>query len=302
MREKKSGKGKYILIGLGVVTIAGIAYYFASRPKDSSDEIPEDTPGFPTPRTTSLVPSKASSSGTSSTSFPLKKWSQGILVKNLQNVLIKKYGEAVLPRFGADGQWGTELQNALVSKGLPTVIGQAEYTKLISTNGESGASSSSNSNNFNASKIADHLHTAIEVHDFDKVRRVFGYIHTVKGYKSVNYYFKNKRINGVRKTLVNALLSEFTSNWGKKILNGHFHRIGLKFDGTKWSLSGLNQVLYDQIKAVRQTIVWNLQGQIIKIPKDTILGEFIGAKDGVTKFRTLDDKILFTNTKSIRYV
>jgi peptidoglycan hydrolase-like protein with peptidoglycan-binding domain len=67
------------------------------------------------PVTPATTPSQALQSG-----FPIQKGSKGAEVRTLQNALISKYGASILPRFGADGDFGSETVAALSGKGLPT--------------------------------------------------------------------------------------------------------------------------------------------------------------------------------------
>ena len=85
-----------------------------------------------------------------------------------------------------------------------------------------------------------------------------------------------------------------------KKLNTHFHRMGLLFDGEKWSLNGVS--LHNQIKTIRSTRVWNQIGEAMIVPVHTVLGQFEAAKNGITRFKTLDGKTLFVNTPMISYV
>lgn len=65
--------------------------------------------------------------GTSQAEFPLKKGSKGALVKQLQLAL----GVDKLPRFGADGDFGTETLNALkAATGKTQVDSQAEIDAI----------------------------------------------------------------------------------------------------------------------------------------------------------------------------
>lgn len=45
--------------------------------------------------------------------FPLKKGSKGENVRKLQEALMTKYGKSVLPKYGADGDFGSEMVTAL---------------------------------------------------------------------------------------------------------------------------------------------------------------------------------------------
>lgn len=209
-----SGKRtKYILLGLGLVAFAAGAYYFISKIKTANNSILPDSilnPENQSDLTDIPVPERTSSSNTGSSSntsqgkFPLKRGSRGELVKRIQNLLIKKYGQSVLPKYGADGHWGSELESVMLAKGFPNVISETQ--------------------------------------------------------------FKEWSAAGVI------------------------------------PLSGFGKILCDQIRAVLPVRVWNAKGDAIQVPRGTILGEFLGAKNGVTNFKTLDGKILYTNTHCIGYV
>ncbi|MBD3638163.1 MAG: hypothetical protein HUJ25_12495 [Crocinitomicaceae bacterium] len=305
---KKNNTVKYVLIGFGVVA-AGAAIYFATRPKNKPGLVDNQSDFEPDRVATSSGGSSGSSSGSSSSGgssgFPLKKGSRGELVKNLQEALIKTYGASILPRYGVDGDWGSETENALISKGLPTVITAETFTKLVGGAGISSTDSSTpttTKNKFKPALLASLLHDAVISDNFSEAVRLLSKIFTTTGYAKVNGYFKEKRINGVRKTLVNALLSQFTSSAEKKKLNTHFYRMGLKYNGSQWSLSGVGEVLCDQIRSLQPTMVWNAKGKRLRVPRNTILGELLDARNGVAKFKTLDDKILYTNTNTIGYV
>jgi hypothetical protein len=62
--------------------------------------------------------------------FPLKKGSKGKAVTDLQN-LILKIDAKLLPRFGADGDFGSETEAAVLKLlGKKTVDGQADLNRL----------------------------------------------------------------------------------------------------------------------------------------------------------------------------
>lgn len=65
--------------------------------------------------------------------FPLKRGSNNILVKKFQQGLIDTYGKAsTLPRYGADGIFGAETENALLSHNLPSTVSESLYNKIVS--------------------------------------------------------------------------------------------------------------------------------------------------------------------------
>lgn len=296
--EKKT---KYILVGLGVVAVGTGAYFYFQQQKkkrnqtsDFTEAITTNSLPLPAPTTSS-----SSSSGSSNSGFPLKKGSRGTLVTNLQNALIKKYGESILPRYGADGGFGSETVSALISKGLPTTISSEVFTQIVLSSGSSPASSGGSTTT--SSSISSSLHSAITKDNISSAIAALKNIKNVTGYTSVNSVFKQTRIGFVRKTLVTALLDRFNSTSEKKQLNQQFYRIGLKYDGSKWSLSGISGAVIDQLVTIEPTKIWDESGRSLQVPRATILGEYLDANNGVTEFETLDRRRLFVKTTSISY-
>ena len=71
-------------------------------------------------------------SGTTQAEFPLKKGSKGASVKRLQLAL----GKDKLPKFGADGDFGTETQNAVKAATGKTQVGSlAEIDAIAAKRG-----------------------------------------------------------------------------------------------------------------------------------------------------------------------
>ena len=65
-----------------------------------------------------------------SSSFPLKKGSRGTLVKQVQTLLMKLDSKN-LPKFGADGSFGTETETAIQKElGKKTIDSQADIDAL----------------------------------------------------------------------------------------------------------------------------------------------------------------------------
>ena len=294
--EKKT---KYLLVGLGVVTVGAGSFLYLQHQKkkklNANNSIADSftTSSLPIPAPTTST----NSGGSSSSGFPLKKGSRGTLVTNLQNALIKKYGPSILPRYGADGGFGTETANALLSKGLPTTITSELFSRLVIGSGVTSYSTNSSS----SSSISKALHTAILKNSLSSALQALKNIKDVAGYTAVNTVFKKTRVDLVRKTLVTALLSRFNSSTKKKQINAELYRIGLKYDGNQWALSGIYGVAIDQLITIEPTHVWNDEGRKMNVPTATILGEYLDANNGVTEFETLDRRRLFVKTTSISY-
>ncbi|MBL4704289.1 MAG: hypothetical protein JKY54_07195 [Flavobacteriales bacterium] len=295
-QNKKGKTGKFVLIGLGIVALGTggfllIKHLIGNSQESTAEEVTE------TFATTTPSSSSGSSSSSSSSGFPLRKGSRGDLVTNLQKALIQKYGAGILPKFGVDGHFGSEVYAALQSKGLPTSVDVDTFTKLVS-----GSGSSTPTTKITVGSVATELYNGIIKDNLETAITGLKKIKSTSAYSKVNSVFKTVRIGGVRKTIVNALLVKFSSASEKKKLNAQFSRIGLLYDGSKWSLSGISGVFLEQIITNLPCHIWNATGRKIKVPSATILGEFQNARKGVTEFLTMDDQTLYVKTKYISYV
>lgn len=315
--EQGRGKvvaGKLILLGLGLVGL-GVGGYFAYRhfTKDESLET-SFNPDIPTENENFEVPTTNSNSGGSSRTsngFPLKRGSRGKYVGILQKALARKFGRSVLGHGGIDKIFGKDTERALTSNGLPKVFTSKmleDFIKPSKTRGKGGVIIQSTESGITVSKPKDlawNLRTDILKGRFDLVVEKLEKIRTVKDYDLVNEFFKEWLVFGVRKTIVTALLQKFKSESDTKKLAVHFKRIGLvkKSDGKWYKKEGLgNAPKHPKIKAIRTAKIWNTKGESLKVPANTILGEYLHAENGVTEFATIDDKILLINTKNISYV
>lgn len=312
--KRKSKKGKFILIGLGTVAVGtlsffGYRYYQKQKQKKLSATLRNDETSFaksvmPTivqpPRTTSnYTPSYSAPS--IGTGFPLKIKSRGALVGKVQAALNKRFGTNI----DVDNIFGPQTQNALKSKGFPTTIDQATYDKIVT--GKSGSSTSSSSKpkpkvsqSEATALVSKGLKKAIYLNDLNKAIKTLGYIRNKTAYTRVNNEFKKTPPTGhyTRKTLVTALLGQFSDSGDKRQLEKEFKRMGLKKSGSKWTLSGIGS---GELITIAPASVWNSEGRTIDVPRYTILGEFITGSDGVTEFETLDGKQLYIATEAIKY-
>lgn len=314
---------KYLLWGLGAVAVGTGGYFLFKYLQDKKNEqsaddfkeqVSEGSVDVPHTNSSSFLPSpKPSHKPVVYNQFPLKYGSKGTLVRDIQNALNKKYGAKI----DVDGDWKGQTENALIAKGLPTTIDNQVYAKIITgTYGKNNSKPSSGdtkkpdknqkpSNSTSSAAIAKLLHTAIEKDDVFSAVNVLKKIKDKAKYKTVNEEFKKTKywtfMDGyVSRTVVNAMLDQFTSAEYKKKINAELYRIGLKYDGTKWSLSGLLAGT-QRLISVQPTVVWDYKGRRLSVPRSTILGTFIRAKNGITEFETLDGRILYTNTITIRY-
>lgn len=213
----KQGKKKIIVTTLAV-SAAGILGYFGWQYFKKKKEIkaanatadilqPEPViPVNPTPKPQEPVwtmPTNNTHTGSGHTKpkqeseFPLKRGSKGNKVKRLQQALIAKYGNNILPKYGADGDFGSEMAAALRKLKIPATINESTYNVLVE------GQKSTNDN------TATSLYNAATQQDFKKAIALLKTIASKDDYTTISNQFKNYRINGVRQTLVNGMLNSF---------------------------------------------------------------------------------------------
>lgn len=65
--------------------------------------------------------------------FPLKKGSKNECVRELQQAMMNRYGITILPKYGADGDWGSETDGAVQAfLGRVQINNLDEYYNIIS--------------------------------------------------------------------------------------------------------------------------------------------------------------------------
>lgn len=258
-----ANKKKIILTGLGIAGV-GLAGYFSwqyfSRRKNE-EPTADQTPIPNVKQLPSKAPvAKPKPKVASSDNFPLKKGSRGARVKTLQLALLSKYGN-VLPRYGADGGFGTELMAALKKLNLPSQINEKTFKVL--TEGSAP----------DPRKLADGIFKAADSRNFSQTLSLLKQVRSKEEYNSVSNIFKNYRIRGgVRQTLVNGVLNSFTSAAQKDQLKLEFSRMGLNYDKGKWSLAGTES---PALITAKPTWVWKSKTEYVKVPKGMVLGRYV---------------------------
>jgi peptidoglycan hydrolase-like protein with peptidoglycan-binding domain len=307
--QVKKHKKKIIVASLAVGA-AGILGYFSwqylKKKKDAKNARDLDqvlkastvTTSFnydiPTPKVSISIPKKipktsvntASISQSSGSEFPLQKGSKGENVRLLQEALIAKYGKSILPKYGADGDFGSETTAALKKAGLPNSISESAFNVL--TQGAKVDSSS----------IGADLYKATAAKDFNKAIAALKKIRSTVDYAAANDQFKNDRIGGVHQTIVNGLLSTFTTDAQKQQIKFEFLRMGLQFDGSKWSLSGFDGL---PIITTEITTVWVNAKESVKVPPRMVLGNEVTRRLDYTLFEN-KGKYFLVNTKSVQHL
>lgn len=297
VQPKKNIK-KIILIGLGTAT-AAVGGFFAWKkwfaPKSIVEDFAEEVATVtqtPVTNSGSSTKTQSSSSGsswftpsttttTTKSEFPLKKGSRGDKVKTLQQTLISKYGKTILPKYGADGDFGSEMVAALKSKNLPEEISESAYNLLVKGSAP------------DPSTLALKLYTAATKKDFTSALSALKQIRDTSDYSKVSDKFETYRIDfGVRKTLVTGMLDTFTTTSQKDAIRMEFLRMGLKYDGSKWSkpswfdsVSGLEHPLL--ITTMPTELIDPKNKVKVKVPVNMVVGYKLKEKDGYILLRML---------------
>ena len=309
----------YAGVGLGVIALGVGAYYLFFHEKESANDFKEFTP-LPESNKPTITQSSSQPKNTSSSSytppkppagFPLKKGSRGALVKQLQEALIASYGKSILPKYGADGDFGSETVSALTKKGYPTVIDEITFNKIInafsvSTSSVQTPTTTSTTlkttiTNDQAIQIASELIANIKAKKPIEVMTALLKIKNVADYSLVNEPFKTFALDGHNQSIVNGVLSAWDEDYIKVQFKSRFLQIGLKYNASdnKWSLSGFPS---PRLITTCETIIRNKKGYCLSVPASTIIGHEKCSAAGITSFTTFDGQELTVPKKHVRYV
>jgi hypothetical protein len=220
-------------------------------------------------------------------SFPLKQGSRGEKVRQLQEALIQKHGAGILPKHGADGDFGTETVKALQRLALPTTITESIFNVIV---GDTKTESTF---------LGKELFAATQKKDFAKALSVLKKMKNTEDYTAANEYFKQRRINGgVRQTIVNGLLKVFNGAAQKEKIKFEFLRMGLQFDGSKWSLSGLDGF---PLITKEPTMIWVSATKGVNVPARMVLGNEVSRRLDYTLFEN-KGKYFLVRSASVTYL
>lgn len=248
------------------------------------------TPAYTTPASVIDSSTSKKSSGSTTTAnsgFPLKKGSKGTLVKTLQQALIAKYGTSILPKYGADGDFGSETVTAATKAGLPATIDESTYYVFIQGN-----------NSADKSALAAKFLTAASNKDFNAVMSLLKQMNTKEDYRQVSNIFVQSILRGVRQTLVNGLLGSFTNETQKQQIRYEFIRMGLKYDGSKWSLDGFDG---RPVVTIEPTSIWINATESVSVPASMVLGAEVSRRLDYTLFEN-NNRYFLVASKSIKYL
>jgi hypothetical protein len=314
--NKKQQKKKIILwsVGLGAAGVLGYfgwQYFKKKKAEKKNDDVDlilntntntpinhrVDTPVFVKPKITkpkpvyqpSYEPTYVPSIPKNTDDFPLKKGSKGDKVKLLQHALIDNNGKSILPRYGADGFFGNEMLIALKKLNLPSTVSETTFNVLVKGSNTSATKE-------DTGKL---LYMAAAAKNFNKVIEGLKKLRNKDDYAAASESFKNYRLNGgVRQTLVNGMLNSFADEKQKQQIRLQFTRMGLQYDGNKWSLSGLDGLA---LITTQPTMVWKDAQTGVQVPANMVLGNEVANKLSYTLFENGGQHYL-VKTSAIKYL
>jgi hypothetical protein len=294
------------VVGLtGILGYFGYKYYKkrkAGKGEKLADELLKiKLPVAPVPGNEGVKPPKtkmgAGSGGGkasgASGGFPLSKGSKGVTVRRMQQALMEKYGKSVLPNYGADGDFGQETATGLKQHGLPATIDESTFNVIIKGTSAEGAAETSKIVN-----LAEKLYQAAIAQKLDSVLSLLKSITDKDGYQQASNSFMQYRVNGVRQTLVNGLLNSFASESQKQQIRMEFLRMGLQYNGDKWSLSGFGG---RAIVTIAPATVWASSTETAKVPANMALGTEIARKMDFTLFEN-NRKYFLVKSTLVKYL
>lgn len=293
-KTKKSQAVKYVLIGLGGTALLTAGYFgwkYFSSPKSSSENYPETEPN-PTPSFQPTPKPQSKSAPVRNDNFPLKRGSRGAKVIALQQALIAKYGVAILPKYGVDGDFGLEVETALKSKGLPTILDAVTFNSITQSVYIPPVTSDT------PQTIAKEVYETLIGRNLERTLQVLRKIKDKAHYSAVSQVFKTTyRINLVHQTLVNATLTVFNGESSKDKIRAEFSRMGLIERNGKWSLEG---VAGRQLITIKPTRILRDNKTFVDVPANLILGTEIRRKGLYSAFKN-DGKFYLVKTKAVAY-
>ncbi len=305
---QNKNKAKKLLIGvsvlgLGLLTFFGLDYYNKKtekkpktepapkpkpKPKTATKPAPKAKPkpaAKPKPKTQAKAstpppaPDPAKTTPPPPPAFPLVKGSTGEKVRKVQEALIRKYGKPTLPKDGANGVFGAELEAALKKLSLPEKINETLYNVLVQP---------VQLDFYNTARL---LNVAANSKNHANAIKVLKTLNSVEDYKNVNKFFLSFFTNGVRQKLVGGMLGAFKTEKEKDSIRFEFTRMGLKYDGTKWSLSGLDDTAPNLI-TTGATRVWRNSNTSVPVPANMVLGRLVVRRGDHTVFENEGLKFL----------
>jgi hypothetical protein len=138
---------------------------------------------------------------------------------------------------------------------------------------------------FEPAQLANTIRNAVIGKQFLAAYTALKKIRNLTDYKAVNTKFTglvSSFTRFTRQTLVNALLDAFKLEAQRKVLFYEFKRIGLKYDGSKWTLGTVD--ISPELITTQATKVWKDPRTSVNVPMHMILGREVCKRGNFTLF------------------
>lgn len=138
---------------------------------------------------------------------------------------------------------------------------------------------------FEPAALANTIRNGVIGKQFLAVYAALKKIRNLADYKAVNTKFTglvSSLTRFTRQTLVNALLDAFKLEAQRKVLFYEFKRIGLKYDGSKWTLGTID--VTPELITTEATKVWKDPRTSVNVPMHMILGREVCKRGNFTLF------------------
>lgn len=292
----KSGKGKAVLITVGLLGLGTLGFFGWRKWKSDKEEAPTDIEDNNAAPSYTPPPKKTYSAPASNDGFPLKRGNKGEKVKAIQRFLVSK---GLLDAKDVIGEFGPKTEAGLVKAGFPKVIDQAAFTTITSSETKTTAPVTTPETPIDPEKFAGDLFNAALTKNFNAAISTLRQMKSTADYVAVSDIFKTRFLNGVRKTLVNGMLDSFTNPAQKETIRTAFKSMGLKYDGDKFTLSGINH--HGIVTSAPTSVVDANTGKVIKVSRSMILGIYAGMKGKYTQFKN-NGRLFLVPTAKIKFI
>ena len=283
---------RIFFLTLGVGVLGGTAYllrkYYLNRSTEKSQQQVEE----PTSSTTNKTYNFFSTGGDS---FPLKRGSKGARVLLLQQAL-EKLKPGIMTQYGGiDSAFGKGTADALVSMGYGKTVDEALFNQIVANEPKII---------FNPQAVAKEIYQNAEAKNSAGVIYALQKIKDVPSYSAANQVYM--KLGWHKKKILTDLMDvsfkEEKYDEAKDRFREEFNRIGLKHNekSGKWSLSGFRR--FKDIITIIDTYILDDQENRISISKNTILGDEQEVANGMTTFRSIDNRYGSVPSEHVKYV
>ncbi len=229
-KSKNKNALLFLGLGLGLTALIGIGWWYVQKKKkeEEGQALLPETGSSAAPSAPTQIPVKPF---IQSSPFPLVKGYRNEQVKQLQEALNKNFGMTIK----VDGVFGNETAFALERNGFSTIVTAELLAKIIQ--GKKAVETAPTTkpkvpelfNTEQAIRSAGRIKELIENKGIHALTIEILRLKNVSNYRMVNEIFKNYRVNGVRKTLVNAVLDPHFDPQSKEFIKEALMKIGLKY-------------------------------------------------------------------------